>query len=69
MEDKIRSLETPYDILRAALKKEKASYRYYDNLLKDEKVHALREFLEDLRNEEYKHIRRIEKKLSQMELG
>ena len=69
MEYKARSLETPYDILRAALKKEKAAYRYYDNLLKDEKVHALREFLEDLRNEEYKHIRRIEKKLSQMELG
>ncbi len=62
-------LDTAKDILEAALRKEKASYNFYDNLLKNTKVGILEEILEKLREEEYKHIRVIEKRLSKMGLG
>jgi len=63
-------LNTPMAILKAALKKENASYRFYDNLLKEHKsIEILREMIEQLREEEYRHIQIIEKKITKLGLG
>ena len=68
MNEETLSLSTVDDILKAALSKEKASFFFYDNLLKNRTVAPLREILEHLREEEYKHIRLIEKKIARMEM-
>ena len=69
MSEKKPRLETSADILEAALRKEKASYNFYNNLLKNTRVGILVETLDQLRAEEYRHIRIIEKKLAKMGLG
>ena len=61
-------LYTVDKILKAALRKEKAAYNFYDNLLKDGKAEPLREILEQLREEEYRHIRLIEKRIGRLGL-
>ena len=63
-------LNTPMSILEEALRKEKASYRFYDDLLKDHKsVEILRDTIKQLREEEYRHIQIIEKKIAKLGLG
>jgi len=59
------------DILDAALRKEKAAYRFYDEILRKTKVAVLRQLLETLRGEEAKHIDMIRnrKKIADMNLG
>jgi len=69
MGDDMTELNTPMSILKAALKKEKASYRFYDDLLKKHKsIEILREMIEQLREEEYRHIQIIEKKITKLGL-
>ncbi len=66
----MNELNTPMGILKTALKMEKASYRFYDDLLKKHKSsEILREIIEQLREEEYRHIQIIEKKITKLGLG
>ncbi len=58
--------QTPLEILQAALKKEKDAYHFYSNLLNTTTVLFLQELLEQLRDEEHKHILMIEKKIAKM---
>ena len=61
--------QTPLEILQAALKKEKDAYHFYNNLLNTTTVLFLQELLEQLRDEEHKHIQMIEKKIAKMNSG
>ena len=63
------TLQTPIEILQAALKKEKDAYRFYDTLLNSTTVLFLQELLEQLRDEEHKHVLMIEKILAKMQSG
>ena len=63
-------LMDPIGILKTALKQEQASYSFYDDLLKKYKsIEILREIIEQLRDEEYRHIQRIEKQITKLGLG
>ncbi len=64
-----KTLSAPDDILEAALKKEKVAFRFYNNLLQGTHVDFVRDLLEQLRDEEAKHVRMIEKKIAAMEAG
>ena len=55
---------TVSEILEMALKREKASYQFYDKIIKNISVNTLVETIEQLREEEYKHIKIIEKKIA-----
>ncbi|MCX5902049.1 MAG: hypothetical protein NTV89_00965 [Proteobacteria bacterium] len=69
MTSDIKALSTPMAILEAALEKEKAAYRFYDQLLNNTNVGILREIIEHLLEEEYKHIQLIEKKMAALRNG
>jgi len=56
------TLQTPIEILQAALKKEKDAYHFSTVLF-------LQELLEHLRDEEHKHVLMIEKILTKMQSG
>jgi rubrerythrin len=64
-----RDLTTPQGILEAALAREEAAYRFYDRLLQSVTVPFIRELLERLKDEEFKHRRLIEDKLASLRLG
>lgn len=61
MNEKTEKLSTPREILEAALAKEEEAYNFYDNHLKKAKITILRETLEQLKDEEYKHIKLIKR--------
>ena len=61
--------KTPIEILQGALKKEKDAYHYYDTLLSSTTVLFLQELLEQLRDEEHKHMLLIERKIKQLTAG
>lgn len=63
------ALQTPIEILQAALKKEKDAYHFYDTLLNRSTVFFLQDLLEQLRDEEHKHIVLIEKKIAKLQSG
>ncbi len=63
MSNAVRKLNTYEKILEAALKKEKAAYRFYDHHVKNTKARILQEFFEELREEEAKHVEKIQNKL------
>jgi rubrerythrin len=65
----LKALSTPMAILEAALEKEKAAYRFYDQLLNNTNIDMLRETIEHLLEEEYKHIQLIEKKMASLRNG
>ena len=69
MSTELPTLQTPIEILQAALKKEKDAYRYYGTLLNTTTVLFLQELLEQLRDEEHKHVLMIEKILTKMQSG
>ena len=60
--------KTPDQILELALEKERAAYNFYNEAVSGSKIEMIRELLEELRNEEAKHIKLIEKKLAEMQL-
>jgi rubrerythrin len=62
-------LSTPMAILEAALDKEKAAYRFYEQLLNNTNIGLLQEIIEHLLEEEYKHIQLIEKKMASLRSG
>ncbi|NIS68709.1 MAG: hypothetical protein GTO12_07060 [Proteobacteria bacterium] len=60
---------TPEEILSTALKKEKAAFSYYDRMLKSTNIELIRDLLQELKNEEYKHIKMVENKIRRLNLG
>jgi rubrerythrin len=58
---------TPLEILEAALEKEKSSHHFYNSLLSESTVTIVHEVIEQLRDEEYKHIFMIEKMIARMQ--
>jgi rubrerythrin len=64
-----RLLMTPNQILEVALGKEKEAHRVYDRLLEECRADTVRELLETLKNEEYKHIRMVEEMITRLNLG
>jgi len=59
--------KTPNQLLEMALEKERAAYVFYSEACASSKVDMIRELLEELRNEEAKHIKLIEKKLAELQ--
>jgi rubrerythrin len=57
---------TPIDILTAALKKEREAYAFYNRLIGSSTVTVVQELLEQLRDEEHKHILLIEGKIARL---
>jgi rubrerythrin len=61
---------TAGDILKVALAREEVAHRFYEGLLeKHSKVETIRDILEQLKDEEYRHIRLIHDKMAQLDLG
>lgn len=61
------SLNTPMEILHAALRKEKNAYVFYDELLKRSTVDFVTELLEELRDAESQHIKMIQHKITALQ--
>jgi rubrerythrin len=57
---------TPIDILTAALQKEREAYAFYNRLISGSTVMVVQELLEQLRDEEHKHILLIEDKIARL---
>lgn len=57
---------TPIEILTAALRKEREAYSFYNQLINSSTVTMVQELLEQLRNEEHKHVLMIEEKISRL---
>ena len=64
-----RLLMTPNQVLEVALGKEEEAHRFYDRLLEECRADTVRELLETLKNEEYKHIRMVEEMITRLNLG
>ena len=60
---------TPMDVLRAALRKEEAAYRFYASALDTTKVELVRELFTLLRDEEGKHVRMVKERIAKLSLG
>jgi len=60
---------TPEEILNTALAKEQAAFDYYDQMLKSTNIEVIQDLLQELKNEEYKHMKMIEAKLRRLNLG
>ena len=60
---------TLMDILETALKREEASYHFYDRILQETTADLFSETIEQLREEEYRHIRIIEKMIEELRSG
>lgn len=63
------NLSTPMEILQAALRKEESAYRFYENI--GELTHSapIRQLVIQLKEEEFRHIRLIQKKIVELNLG
>jgi rubrerythrin len=60
---------TPEGILRQALAKEREAFSYYDGMLKASSIEIIKDLLQELKNEEYKHIKMIESRLARLAVG
>ena len=69
MNSKQAELTTPMDILRKALEKEQQAFEFYSSMLNQTRVRMLQELLATLKDEEQKHIRMIQGKIADLELG
>lgn len=63
------NLATPDGILEAALCREKEAYQFYSGVLARCSLDAVRDLVEKLRDEEYRHVRMIEGMISNLNLG
>ncbi len=61
--------KTPVGILDAALAKEKEAYSFYGDLLSFTRVDSIRRLVEQIKDEERKHMRLLEDKLAELRLG
>ena len=57
------------EVLQIALKKEESSLKMYSSMVEQTKVQFVRELLEQLRDEEARHVRMIQKRLSRLAIG
>lgn len=64
-----KKLNTPAEILAVALKKEQNAFTFYDKVSKSTDVDFIKELCEQLREEEAKHIKMIENKIVQHNIG
>jgi rubrerythrin len=62
-------LDNPHDVLESALAKEKAAFRFYDRIAQSAVNRDLQTLALQLKDEEAKHVRMIERLLARMELG
>jgi len=62
-------LQTPADILQAALAKEKQAFAFYEENERHARIEMVRELLTTLKDEEQRHIRLIEAMLARIRLG
>ena len=69
MADRTKEPLTPFEILQAALRREKSAYAFYDGMLKQSTAGFLSDMLEELRDAEFQHVKMIEKKIIAMERG
>jgi rubrerythrin len=69
MPEKKQNLPTAMEILQAALHKEKEAYAFYDGLLKKASVDFVAELIEELRDAEYHHMKRVEQKILELQKG
>jgi rubrerythrin len=69
MDQRILKLKTVDEILRAALAKEQAAFDFYSELLNHTKIDLVRDLVALLKDEEQKHMRLIERKLTELTLG
>lgn len=69
MTDELSATAEPGEILNAALRKEEAAYRFYEKLLAQSHVEFVRELLEQLRDEEGRHVQLIRKRIAAFEGG
>ena len=69
MTDKKYKTLMPDEILDIALKKEKQAYSFYKRLAEQTSVKMIRQLIEKLSDEEYKHRKMIEDMIAQMNLG
>ena len=60
---------TPADILRSALRKEEAAYRFYASMLEMTRVDEVRALLARLRDEEAKHVQLVKRQIVALNLG
>jgi rubrerythrin len=68
MED-FSKLKMPVDILNAALEGEKKTHAFYTYMSAHCQIDSVREFFENLKDEEYKHIQLIEGMLVRLRRG
>jgi rubrerythrin len=64
-----RRLNTPDEILNAALAKERQSREFYARLAEQCQIEMVRELLEKLKDEENKHVKMVEDMLAALRLG
>jgi rubrerythrin len=64
-----RRLNTPDEILNAALAKERQSREFYARLAQQCQIEMVRELLEKLKDEENKHVKMVEDMLAALRLG
>ena len=69
MEPNVAKARTPADLLEMALTKEKLSYAFYEQMQQHASVGLLRELVETLKNEEWRHVRLVERKLNDLRDG
>jgi rubrerythrin len=61
---------TPEAILKAALAREHAAHRFYADLLeRHSRIEPVRDLLQELKDEEYRHVKMVEARLSDLEAG
>ncbi len=68
MADKGR-LNTPDEILSAALAKERQSRQFYTGLAERCTIDMVRQLIEKLKDEENKHVKMIEEMITNLRLG
>jgi rubrerythrin len=66
---KSKATMIPGEILAMALEKEKEAHRFYEDALNHSHSDVMRELLAQLKDEEYRHIRLIESKITDLNLG
>ena len=63
-------IRTPEEILEMALRREQTSFQFYSRLVDQSAgVEIIRTLLDQLKDEELRHVRMIEKKLTHLRLG
>jgi rubrerythrin len=62
-------LSTPMEILKAALQKEEAAYRFYESLGENTHVEPVKDLVTQLKEEELRHMKLIQRKIVEFSLG